>query len=152
MGNNLDCSNKKSQAQVYTLEPALGNSPPLLLLLPQKQILTSLSGFTLMPFWFSLPIHALKDLKPLCKLTLAPLSQDFAKFMVCRSSKLNPAQTNQSRWSCPTRASAVLCLKPFPSLGKHGKRRERWGSRGKGRAAPPGPAPAGEAEWSWQSG
>lgn len=55
---------KKSQVQVYTMEPALGNSPPLLLLLPQK---ADPNKFYQVSHWclflISLPIHALKDLK-----------------------------------------------------------------------------------------
>lgn len=88
MGNNLDCSNKNHKLK-FTLWNLLWEIPlPSCSFSPKKQILTSLSGFTLMPFLFSLPIHALKDLKPLCKFTLTPLSQDFAKCVVYRSSQL----------------------------------------------------------------
>lgn len=130
MGNNLDCSNKNHKLK-FTLWNLLWEIPlPSCSFSPKKQILTSLSGFTLMPFLFSLPIHALKDLKPLCKFTLAPLSQDFAKCMVYRSSQLTQHK-NKLHWSYLNCASAILCLKPFTSLGKtselQGVDWESWG-------------------------
>lgn len=128
MGNNLDCSNK-SQVKVYTLEPALGNSPPLLLLLPWKADPNKFIRFHIDAF-FSLPIHALKDLKPLCKFTFAPLSQDFAKCMVYRSSQLIQHK-NKLHWSYLNCASAILCLKLFSSFGENiwivGIGWESWG-------------------------
>lgn len=76
MGNNLDCSNINHKFK-FTLWNLLWEIPlPSCSSSPKKQIPTSLSGFTLMPFLISLPIHALKDLKPLCEFTVAPWSQD----------------------------------------------------------------------------
>lgn len=55
MGNNLDCSNKISQVEVYTLEPALGNSPPLLFLLPRKADPNKFIRFHIDAFFFLYP-------------------------------------------------------------------------------------------------
>lgn len=126
MGNNLDCSTKNHKFK-FTLWNLLWEIPlPSCSSSPKKQIPTSFIRFHIDAFFLiSLPIHALKDLKPLCEFTVAPWSQD------CGDREL-PAQHSVSLIP-PSPVHLLSCALNLLLLwGKHPSCREGMGRAERG--------------------